>query len=181
MRLYGHKLSDTFVNLWEVPNLWLQKFPAEEFVFTAKLKISAKAASEGLSSGLIVMGWDYCRLGLTKRGDDFVLTMATCADAEQGTPETIADIAVIPPTRVYEAGLIPNMECDITLRVSVAKGAVCTFAYSLRPGKFVTIPRTFKARAGKWIGAKVGFYSITPAGVPDRGWIDIEEVSVKNK
>jgi len=39
MRLYGHKLSENFVNLWEVPNLWLQKFPAEEFTATAKVQV----------------------------------------------------------------------------------------------------------------------------------------------
>ncbi len=29
MRIYGHVLSEDFVNFWEVPNLLLQKFPAE--------------------------------------------------------------------------------------------------------------------------------------------------------
>ena len=85
MRLYGHKLSDNFVNLWEVPNLWLQKFPAEEFTATAKVQVSAKSVSEGVSSGIIVMGWDYCRLGLAKEGGAFVLQMARCTDAEQGS------------------------------------------------------------------------------------------------
>ena len=30
MRIYGHVLSEDFVNFWEVPNLLLQKFPAED-------------------------------------------------------------------------------------------------------------------------------------------------------
>lgn len=174
MRIYGHKLSADFVNLWEVPNLWLQKFPAEEFVLIGKVRISAKANAEGVSSGLVVMGWDYARFGLQKRGDDFVLTFTTCADAEQGGTEQTAELATIPPTRVYKAGLFPNLECDIYLRVSVAKGGECTLSYSTDGRKYHKAG-TFTARAGKWIGAKVGFYSITPAGVNDRGWIDVIE------
>lgn len=39
--------------------------------------------------------------------------------------------------------------------------------------KYVRAPHKFKVRAGKRIGAKVGFYSITPSGVNERGWIDV--------
>lgn len=179
MRLYGHKVSDGFVNLWEVPNLWLQKFPCESFEATAKVQISAKSASEGVSSGLVIMGWDYARLGLTKIGDKFVLRLAECTNAEQGGAERVTDVAVIDPTRVYEAGLLPNMECDIWLRAVVRPGAECRFYYSLDGKKYTAAGGLFKARAGKWIGAKIGFYSITPAGVPDRGWMDIMDFEIE--
>lgn len=178
MRIYGHKVSDGFINLWEVPNLWLQKFPAEKFTFTSKVQISAKANSEGVSSGLVVMGWDYARLGLQKKGDDFALTFTTCKDAEQGGAEETREIAVIKPTRIYNAGLHPNMECDIWLRVTVTEGGKCTFSYS-EDGKKFSTAGSFTARAGKWIGAKMGFYSITPPGVSDRGWIDVKESLVE--
>ena len=62
------------MNFWEVPNLLLQKFPAEEFTVTAKLKVSAKA--DGQQSGLIVMGWDYGYLGVVKEGDKFILNQS---------------------------------------------------------------------------------------------------------
>lgn len=176
MRIYGHKLSSPEANLWEVPNLWLMKFPDEEFTMTAKVKISAKTSTEGVSSGIVVMGLDYCRLGLTERDGSFVLQLAECNDAENGAPERVTDLAAVTPDRTYEAGLIPNMECTLWLRVSVAKGGVCTFSYSRNGKKFSTVPGKFTARKGKWIGAKVGFYSIAPAGTADRGWIDILEV-----
>lgn len=179
MRLYGHKVSDNFVNMWEVPNLWLQKFPCESFEATAKVQISAKSASEGVSSGLVIMGWDYARLGLAKKGDKFVLQSVECADAEQGGAETVTDLATIAPTRVYEAGLLPNMECDLWLRAVVKPGAECRFYYSLDGKKFIPAGSVFKARAGKWIGAKIGLYSITPAGVSDRGWMDIIDFDLK--
>ena len=57
LRLYAGSLSKEFVNFWEVPNLLMQKFPAEEFTATTKLTFTAK--QNGEQAGLIVMGWDY--------------------------------------------------------------------------------------------------------------------------
>ncbi len=149
MRLYGHILTPDAPNFWEVPNLLLQKFPAEEFTATAKVKISAKASSEGVMSGLIVMGWDYGALGVEKTGDNFTLKLVTCHDAEQGNRQEAETIATIKPSRVYEAGLYPNLECDLYLRVKVGKGAVCKFSYSLDGKKFISAGQPFQARAGK--------------------------------
>ena len=179
MRVYSHPLSSEEANMWEVPNLWLMKFPAEEFTFTADVKISAKADTPGVSSGIIVMGWDYCRFGLTETPEgDFRLQLASCQDAETGGRESVEDITVIKPARRYEAGLIPNIELPVKLRVTVGKDAVCRFSYSTDGKKFTDTGKTFKARAGKWIGAKVGFYSVMPASVRDRGWLDVNDVSV---
>ena len=177
MRLYGHILSPGAPNWWEVPNLLLQKFPAEEFTATARVKVSAKASSEGVMSGLIVMGWDYAALGVEKTGDSFTLKLVTCHDAEQGNPQKAETIASLKPSRVYEAGLYPNMECELWLRVKVRKGAVCDFSYSTDGKKYYNAGQQFNARAGKWIGAKVGLFSITPDG-NDRGWMDIDSFTV---
>ncbi len=108
IRIYEHILSENFVNFWEVPNLLLQKFIAEEFTATTKLKVSAKM--DGQQSGLIVMGWDYCYLGVEKEGDKFILKQVTCKDAEQKIPETVTRLAELPASRKYEAGLFPNYE-----------------------------------------------------------------------
>lgn len=178
MRIYSHKLSADSKNLWEVPNLWLMKFPSDNFTFTADVAISAKEGCNGVSSGIIVMGWDYCRVGLTEQGDDFVLRMVQCTDAEQGGNEIVHDIAVIRPDRIYEAGLHKNLEKNIRLRVTVDNQARCRFAYSLDDGVYINIPYTFTARAGKWIGAKVGFYSIAPSTVADRGWLDVKNIKI---
>ena len=179
MRLYSHKYSSPESNLWEVPNLWLMKLPAEEFTFTADVKVSAKANTDGVSSGIVVMGLDYCRFGLTENDGKFTLQLAECIDAEGGAPEKVTDIASIRPDRVYEAGLNPNMESAVTLRVKVTKGGICRFSYSTDGRKFISVPQTFTARKGKWIGAKVGFYSVMPSDVKDRGWMDINDVAVE--
>lgn len=171
MRIYGHELSKDFKNFWEVPNLLLQKFSAEEFTATAKLKISAKM--DGQLSGMIVMGWDYTWLGIEKQGENFVLKQGICKDAEHGSPEQVLMLAQLPPSRKFDAGIYPNYEREIYIRLHVGKDALCRFSYSLDGKRFVEIGSVFKARQGKWIGAKMGMFSVTPYG-EERGWVDID-------
>lgn len=170
-RIYGHELSSHFKNFWEVPNLLMQKFPAEEFTATAKLKVSAK--DDGQLSGLIIMGWDYSWIGVEKQGEKFLLKQAVCKDVEQGNLEQVSTLAVLEPNRKFEAGLFPNYEREIYIRVHVDKGAYCRFSYSLDGKKFTEAGTLFKARQGKWIGAKVGMFSVTPHG-KERGWVDVD-------
>lgn len=170
-RIYGHELSSHFKNFWEVPNLLMQKFPAEEFTATAKLKVSAK--DDGQFSGLIIMGWDYSWIGVEKQGEKFLLKQAVCKDAEQGSLEQVSTLAVLGPSRKFEAGLFPNYEREIYIRVRVSKEAYCRFSYSLDGKKFTEAGTLFKARQGKWIGAKVGMFSVTPHG-KERGWVDVD-------
>lgn len=171
VRIYGHELSPHFKNFWEVPNLLMQKFPAEEFTATAKLKVSAK--DDGQLSGLIIMGWDYSWIGVEKQGEKFLLKQAVCKDAEQGSLEQVSTLAVLGPSRKFEAGLFPNYEREIYIRVRVSKEAYCRFSYSLDGKKFTEAGTLFKARQGKWIGAKVGMFSVTPHG-KERGWVDVD-------
>ena len=170
-RIYGHELSSHFKNFWEVPNLLMQKFPAEEFTATAKLKVSAK--DDGQLSGLIVMGWDYSWIGVEKQGEKFLLKQAICKDAEQGNLEQVSTLAVLEPSKKFEAGLFPNFEREIYIRVRVGKEAYCRFSYSLDGKKFTEAGTLFKARQGKWIGAKVGMFCVTPHG-KERGWVDVD-------
>lgn len=170
-RIYGHELSSHFKNFWEVPNLLMQKFPAEEFTATTKLKVSAK--DDGQLSGLIIMGWDYSWIGVEKQGEKFLLKQAICKDAEQGNLEQVSTLAVLEPSRKFEAGLFPNYEREIYIRVRVSKEAYCRFSYSLDGKKFTEAGTLFKARQGKWIGAKVGMFSVTPHG-KERGWVDVD-------
>ena len=171
MRVYGHSLSADFVNFWEVPNLLLQKFPALTFTATTKMKVSAK--DDGQQSGLIVMGHDYARIAVEKKGENFVVKLITCHEAEQGGEEKVVSETVIPASRIYEAGLYPNYERDIWLKTEVADGGKCRFGYSLDGRKWNSLEGDFTARQGKWIGAKVGVFSVQPAGL-SRGWTDID-------
>lgn len=171
MRIYGYPLSENYRNFWEVPNLLLQKFPAPEFTATCRMKVSA--SHDGQQSGLIVMGRDYARVAAERKGDDFILKYAVCHEAESGAAEETEEIARVPATRLYDAGSRRNRELDIWLRVKVGKGGVCRFSYSLDGKKFKPAGKDFQAREGKWIGAKVGAFSVQP-GSASRGWTDLD-------
>ena len=56
---------DSINNLWNLPNILGQKFPAEEFTVTIKLSFKPKFENERF--GLVVLGTDYASLSLIKR------------------------------------------------------------------------------------------------------------------
>jgi beta-xylosidase len=146
-------------NLWDLPNLLLQKFPAEEFTATAKVKLEPRF--EGERFGLVVMGLDYSILGIENRAGKLSVSHATAIDAETGNAET-------------RTAALPLETRDIFLRVTVRKGALCEFFYSTDGRDFVSVGKPFKAREGRWIGAKLGFVFTRPGKFNDAGSAEID-------
>lgn len=134
-------------NLWDTPNLLLEKIVGPQMQLQAKL--SFRASYPGDRTGLIVMGIDYSAIELYFDGNRIILRRATCMDAESGEAEAYSDEVVLPH----------ELFTDIHFRVKVEKGCLCTFQYSTDGRKFKTLGAPFKAREGKWIGAKTGFYA----------------------
>ena len=170
-RIYTHKLSDGFVNFWEVPNLMLQKTPADKFTATAKIRFTAKDQNQ--FGGLIMMGLDYSALVVKRVGDEFQLQQITCKNADKGKPETVDVIATLKPTEVDTVDYQPGIHEDIYLRMKV-DGGKCRFYYSMDGRKYKDAGTEFAMREGKWIGAKMGFVAAEPAGKANRGWIDAD-------
>ena len=170
-RIYTHKLSDNFINLWEVPNLMLQKTPADKFTATAKIRFTSKDQNQ--FGGIIMMGLDYSALVVKRVGDGFQLQRLTCKSADKGKPETVDVIATLKPTEVDTIDYQPGTHEDIYLRMKVADGK-CRFSYSLDGKKYKEAGAEFAMREGKWIGAKIGFVAAEPAGKANRGWIDAD-------
>jgi hypothetical protein len=44
--------------------------------------------------------------------------------------------------------------------MSMAEGAVASFAYSLDNASFVPVGQPFTASKGRWVGAQVGLFSV---------------------
>ena len=109
-----------------------------------------------------------------------MLKQVVCKDAEQQNKEVATRLAELPMSRRFEAGLLPNYERDIYLRVKVGKGGICHFYYSLNGKKYQSVGEPFTARQGKWIGAKVGLFSTVPYG-SDRGWVDADWFHMEKK
>lgn len=174
IRLYSRPVSKEYKNLWEVPNLLLQKFPAETFTATAKITMVSK--EDGQEGGLIVMGLDYAALTVRREGDQFVLIRRICKNAEKGGAETVERLADFEPSERQKSTYAPTVSRMAYLRVQVSKEGMCRFAYSLDGKKFTPCGEPFKAREGKWIGAKVGFACVQPYADPmvNRGWMDAD-------
>ena len=178
-RLYTRKQSKDFVNLWEAPNLLLQKTPADAFVATTHLTFAAK--KEGQYTGLIMMGLDYSALVIKRVGDEFQLQQITCKSADKGKPETVKVLATLKPSDSDPVNYDPALYRDIYLRLTVKEGAVMTFAYSLNGKKFITVGDEFKMREGKWIGAKFGYLAEEPYGKGITGFVNIDWMRVTKK
>jgi len=170
-RIYTHKTSESFVNLWEVPNLLLQKTPADKFTATTKIRFTSKA--EGQYGGLIMMGLDYSALVVRRVGSEFQLQQITCRSADKGKPETVSVIATLKPTAADKIDYQPAIHEDIYLRMKVDAGK-CRFSYSADGKKFRDAGTEFTMREGKWIGAKIGYVAAEPGQTTNRGWIDAD-------
>ena len=159
LRLNSVELPENYKNLWELPNLVLQKFPAEEFTVTTKVTLNPRF--EGEKFGLLIMGIDYSYLGVSHRNGKLFVSQATAKDADKAAIET-------------ETAPIELKSGEFYLRVKVEKGAICEFSFSADNKNFQKIGEKFKAREGKWIGAKVGFFFTRPGKFNDGGTADVD-------
>lgn len=173
IRLFTNKLSKQCANLWEAPNMMLQKTPADAFTVTAKVRMSAKI--DGQFGGIICMGLDYSALVVKRISDhEFQLQQLTCKQADKGTAETVAVLASLRPTDIDKAPYQKGVYEDIYLRMTVTNGAKLQFSYSGDGKKFKDCGSAFQMREGKWIGAKVGLLSEEPYNEGNRGWLDVD-------
>lgn len=183
-RLFCHRQSEGFKNLWEAGNLLLQKTPADNFTATAKVRVTAK--DEGQYGGLISFGMDYSSIVLRRVGNEFKLQQISCKSADKDKAEKITDIATFKPTATDKVSYQPSIHCDMYLRLHVeyiggttSEGdnkheAKVTFFYSQDGKKFKPCGEPLTMRQGKWVGSKIGFCAAEPAGKKVRGWLDID-------
>lgn len=164
LRLNAVLMPVSAKNWWDIPNLLLQKFPAEQFSVVTKLSFSGNTTGESIQFG--VMGLNYASIGLTKKADGIYITYHHCLEAEKGTA-------------AIEQTLAQHAAKDIYLSIAVRQGAVCTFGYSLNGIDFKTLDEPFIATPGKWIGAKFGFACTRKLATNDAGFADIDWVEVK--
>ena len=175
-RLYNNKLSENFVNLWEAPNLLLQKTPADEFVVTTKVRVAAK--QEGNYGGLIMMGRNYSALVIKRVGEAFQLQQLTCIGADKNKKETVEVLADLQPTDKDKINYDPAIYEELYLQLTVHQGGKMTFAYSKNGKKFTAVGKEFTMKEGKWIGAKFGFVAEQPYGKGVVGFMDIDWVRI---
>ncbi len=161
LKLYTYKSPEPVKSLWDVPNILMQKFPADEFMATAKLTFSPNPKLQNEKAGLVVMGLSYANIAIESRKDGLYLVYGVCEKADKGNPEKTSTVTKLKDGTVY-------------LRVSVRPGAKCSFSYSIDGNKFNEAGELFTATPGKWIGAKVGLFATRDTEINDSGWADID-------
>lgn len=159
LRMNSINLPDNYKNLWDAPNLLMQKFPAEVFTATAKITLAPRFEAEKF--GIVVMGLDYSYIGVTNKNGQLYIAQAIAKNADRGTAESESEPTLLTEKNFY-------------LRVKVEREAMCSFSFSTDNKKFTNIGTTFKAREGKWIGAKIGFFYIRSGVFNDAGSVDID-------
>jgi hypothetical protein len=161
LRLFSAEIPDSANNLWDVPNVLLQKFPAEEFTVTTKMIFYPNEKLKNEKAGLAIMGLSYATIALKNKDAEIYLIYSVCTDADKGGRET-------------EKEIIKVKDDSIFLRVKITTGALCQFSYSFDGNTFTDTGEKFSAETGKWIGAKVGIFCTREAQTNDSGYADFD-------
>lgn len=164
LRMYSVPVPEDYKNLWDVPNLLLQKFPAPSFTVTTKLTFKPNSKLKNERAGLLVMGLDYALLSLENTENGLVLSQNQCLKADKGNEEKVNASIKLSGNTVYLRVKVEQEKMD----------AYCTFSYSIDGKKYQDLGTKFKAKEGKWIGAKVGLFCSRPKPLNDGGWVDVD-------
>lgn len=147
IRLYGKPVPEGYQNLWDVPNLLLQKFPAPAFKVVTKLKFTPHMIGE--KAGLVIMGEDYGYVAIERAEEGLKLSQVITEGADAGEPEEIQESVSIDTREVW-------------FSVKVKEGGRSQFSYSVDGESFESLGNSFQAKEGRWIGAKVGLFALQP-------------------
>lgn len=149
-------------NLWDVPNLLLQKLPAPNFKATTKVTLTTEWNTSGKTAGLIMMGQSYAYVGISYHNGKYWAQQVTTKDAISGNEEKVIEEKALAFNEVY-------------LRITVdSPGAICNFSYSENGTEFKTIGESFKAEKDLWISAKMGIFSVSEKNVRMGGYADFD-------
>jgi beta-xylosidase len=166
LRLFSIKSVADNENLWMVPNLLLQKFPAPNFTASTKITLIPEEAKTGKTAGLIIMGVDYATLSISHDEKGYFIKQTQAIKAMDGGDEIVNEQIRLKTNSAY-------------FRVEVSSpDAMCQFSYSENGKNYKKLGIPFKAQPGKWIGAKVGLFSISTQEAKRGGYADVDHFKI---
>lgn len=179
LRLFNVPIPDNAANLWMVPNLLTQKFPAPNFSATTKLTFTPRTNDEEV--GLVITGIDYAYISLKQTQQGLLIGQTACVDAEHGKPESKSFTQLLKSNTIYlkvEVKNVQPIDPDFAkynkAENSKYGNALCRFSYSLDGKNFTLIGEPFAAKKGKWIGSKVGLFAIRKGSTYETGYADVD-------
>lgn len=158
-RMFSVYQQDSTASLWNAPNLFCQKLPAENFTVTTKLSLKLKF--EGEKIGLIIFGTDYAYVSAVKKADGNYFSFSSCKNADKGKKENGLLLDKINNDEIY-------------FRVRVTTGGNCSFSYSTDNNQYKNAGENFVAKPGRWVGAKVGLFCLRNNSTNDAGFANID-------
>lgn len=159
LRMNCVKTEDSLVNYWMLPNVLLQKWPAENFSVTSKFIFKPNNIND--KAGLVIFGLDYAYISVTKKQDGNYISLNVCPNADKAKPEKEISSQKVNSSEIY-------------LKVTVTSGGICNFSYSEDGNKFIYLTESFTAKPGKWVGAKVGLFSTGQVKTNNAGFAEID-------
>ena len=193
LRLYGIQQPENYTNLADMQNTLMQKFPAENFTMTSKLKFIPNPGNKnkGEEAGFIIKGLDYAAIKFVTTKEGCFMRFVKCKDAMKGGKEVVETEMPMtlveqekPYTQRYAVDDIPqprHATQDIYVRAVVKSAGIgngitssTQFYYSTDGKKFTKIGSPFTVKEGKWIGAKVGYFNCRSSVSNDAAFLDID-------
>ncbi|MGL6159706.1 glycoside hydrolase family 43 protein [Microbulbifer sp.] len=156
LRLFAQPGTGEAENLWHVPSLLLQKFPAEEFRVETKLRLEGDKAQ----AGLLVYGTDYAWLGLRDENGKNQLIYNVCIGARSGC-------------KTHEVLLAELEKPQAEIGISVFPEGRTVFSYRQPDGNWTPLNEGFIAQPGRWVGARFGFFAQGDNGHADFDYLHV--------
>ena len=170
MRLNCIPRDEDIKTMWMMPNLFLQKFPGDNFTATTKLSFENNPDAKESSSGLIVFGEDYSYIAIeqdTVGKLKLVQRLMKDARTSKNSETEVASIAIDKKQLYFRAKveMVQNVE---------PFDAKVTFYYSTDGKTFKAFGKSFQPRAGRWVGAKIGLFATGTKNISDSSYADYD-------
>ena len=150
---------ENYKNLFDVPNLLLQKISAPNF--TATVRVSNFLKNDNEEFGFVIMGLDYSYLRIKRIDGKFYISQIVCLNADKKTNEE-------------ELSRTEIKNKDLFLRIKISEDGSAIFSYSEDQKNYRKIGEKFSIKEGKWIGAKIGFLALREGFINDAGYTNID-------
>lgn len=164
LRMFSVYEPDSVQTLWNTPNILAQKIPAEEFKATVKISFSPKFKNERF--GLVVFGLDYAYISIEKGEDGVYAVCRSNTKADKGSIEV-------------EEATFPVSGDHFYLGVTFEKGGKYHFEFSDNESTSTSVVKTYEARPGRWVGAKLGLFCLRNTMTNDAGFADVDWFRIK--
>lgn len=175
LRFYPYHLDEKEnKNLFTSPAILTQKFPSNNF--SATVKLETHFDDESTRAGLIVFGKDYFTISLSKRGEKILLQQTNCYDAEKNQEEQLIEKLLTKNKTIFIKLDVREKEND-----DGSKSVFCNYGYSFDEKNYAQIGKTFIAKPGIWVGAKIGLFceskatNVSKNSFVDFDWIKFEK------